>query len=95
MTQRIARVASVSARVRRESWEESKKRNDREVKRENYAARKQSWSPEAMDHNEDDLGVRSTEQIPLPDSEDELGATGSTVADNIQPAEEGLGTNRP
>ena len=48
-----------------------------------------------MDHNEDDLGVQSPEQIPLPDSEDELGATSSTVADNIQPAEEGVGTNRP
>ena len=48
-----------------------------------------------MDHNEDDLGVRSPEQIPLPDSEDELGATSSTVADKIQLAEEGLGTNRP
>ena len=44
-----------------------------------------------MDHNEDDLGVQSPEQIPLPDSEDELGAASSTVADNIQPAEEGLG----
>ena len=48
-----------------------------------------------MDHNEDNLGVQSPEQIPLPDSEDELGAASSTVADNIQPAEEGLGTNRP
>ena len=48
-----------------------------------------------MDHNEYHLGVQSSEQIPLPDSEDELGAASSTVADNIQPAEEGLGTNRP
>ena len=48
-----------------------------------------------MDHNEDDLGVQSHEQIPLPDSEDELEAASSTVADNIQPAEEGLGTNCP
>ena len=48
-----------------------------------------------MDHNEDDLGVQSPEQIPLPDSEDELGAASSTVADNIQPAQKGLGTNRP
>ena len=48
-----------------------------------------------MDHNEDDLGVQSPEQIPLPDSEDELGAASSTVTDIIQPAEEGLGTNRP
>ena len=47
-----------------------------------------------MDHNEDDLGVQSPEQIPLPDSEHELGAASSTVADNIQPAE-GVGTNRP
>ena len=42
-----------------------------------------------MDHNEDDLGVQSPEQIPLPDSEDELGAASSPVADNIPPAEEG------
>ena len=48
-----------------------------------------------MDHNEDDLGVKSPEQIPLPESEDELDVSSSTVADNIQPAEEGLGTDRP
>ena len=48
-----------------------------------------------MDHNEDDLGVQSPEQIPLPDSEDELGAASSAVADDIQPAEESLGTNHP
>ena len=82
--------ASSSRKLGREQ-----KKEWRGSKKENYAARKQSWSPEAVDHNEDDLGVQSPEQIPLPDSEDELGAARSTVADNIQPAEEGLGTNRP
>ena len=48
-----------------------------------------------MDHNEDDLGVQSPAQIPFPGSKDELGNASSAVADNIQLAEEGLGTNRP
>ena len=47
-----------------------------------------------MDHNQDDLEVQSPEQIPLLGSKDELGNASSAVADNIQLAEEGLGTNR-
>ena len=47
-----------------------------------------------MDHNEEDLGVQSPEQIPLPGSKDELGNASSVLADNIQLAEDGLGTNR-
>ena len=47
-----------------------------------------------MDPNEDDLGIQSPKQILLPGSKDELGNASSAVADNIQLAEEGLGTNR-
>lgn len=45
-----------------------------------------------MDHSEGDVGA---ENIPLPESEDEIEAAGSTVALNDDPTEDEAGTNRP
>ncbi|KAJ7380617.1 hypothetical protein OS493_009084 [Desmophyllum pertusum] len=45
-----------------------------------------------MDHSKGDVGA---ENIPLPESEDEKEAAGSTVALNDDPTEDEAGTNRP
>ena len=49
-----------------------------------------------MEHGSANIvGGQSPEQVPLPESEDAFGIASSTMAENVDPAEDGTGTNRP